>query len=193
MTLAKIGVLLLVLVLAAACGEEDTGFEQMDAGETWRGLTVAPEDRCAPYDRRDYPYNSRLLEEVLVRELGGVYLPYTAWCFADRREIDVEHMIALSEAHDSGLCGRSLREKARFAVDPLNLTLATPAVNRQEKGHHDASGWLPEKNRCWFAARVVAVRQKYDLTIDPAEAQTLEQVLAACDSADLVVECDSRE
>ena len=26
------------------------------SAETWRGLTVAPEHRCAPYDRDDYPY-----------------------------------------------------------------------------------------------------------------------------------------
>lgn len=189
MTLAKIGVLLWVLALAAACGEGDTRSEQVDTGEMWRGLTVAPEYRCAPYDRRDYPYNSRVLEADLMRGLGGVYAPYTGRCFEDRRQTDVEHMVALSEAHDSGMCGRSLAEKARFAGDPLNLTLASPEVNRQEKRHHDAAGWLPEKNRCWFAARVVAVRQKYDLTIDETEVLALEDVLSACESTDLVWHC----
>ena len=187
--LTKIGLLLVVLALAAACGEEDTGFEQIDAGETWRGLTVAPEDRCAPYDRRDYPYNSRVLEVDLIRASDGVYAPYTGRCFEDRQQTDVEHMVALSEAHDSGMCGRSLAEKARFAGDPLNLTLASPEVNRQQKRHHDAAGWLPEKNACWFAARVVEVRQKYDLTIDLAEAQVLEAVLSLCESTDLVWHC----
>ena len=183
--LARILMVLTVLALAAACGgEEETGEE-----ETWRGLTVAPEERCAPYRRTDYAYNSRVREHALVMELGGVYAPYTGRCFDDRRDTDVEHMIALSEAHDSGMCGRSRAEKTRFASDPLNLTLATPEVNRQEKRHYDATEWLPEKNRCWFAARVVAVRQKYNLTIDRAEAQALEEVLSGCESTELVRHC----
>ncbi len=186
---AKTLTLLLVLVLSTACGEEGSLSEQADVGEIWRGLAIAQEDRCAPYDRRDYAYNSRVLEPELVRELGGVYGPYTGRCFDNARQTDVEHVIALSEGHDSGMCGRSQGEKARFASDPLNLTLASPEVNREEKRHYDAAEWLPEKNACWFAARVVSVRQKYGLTIDQAEAEALEYVLSACDSTDLVRHC----
>ena len=98
-------------------------------GETWRGLTVAPEKRCAPYERSDYAYRSTPLEMLLMLQLGGVYAPYTGRCFRSRRQTDVEHMIALSEAHDSGMCGRSMMQKVRFANDPLNLTLAGPVVN----------------------------------------------------------------
>ena len=186
---ARIALLLVVLILTAACGEEGPSSEQVDVGEMWRGVFVAPEDRCAPYDRRDYAYNSRVLEAELMKELGGVYAPYTGRCFGDPGETDVEHIIALSEAHDSGMCGRPQEEKARFASDPLNLTLASPEVNRDQKRHYDASEWLPEKNRCWFAARVVAVRQKYGLTINEAEAQALGAVLSACESTDLVRHC----
>ena len=97
--------------------------------------------------------------------------------------------MALSEGHDSGLCGRPEIDKVLFANDPLNLTLATPRVNREEKKHHDAAGWLPEKNRCWFAARVLAVRLRHRLSIDAAEAQALEAVLSGCDSLDLAYHC----
>ena len=191
--LARILMVLTVLALAAACGvEEETQnalTEESQVEETWRGLTVAPEERCAPYDRADYPYNSGVLEVDLIRESDGVYAPYTGRCFDDRRDTDVEHMIALSEAHDSGMCGRSDDEKARFAGDFLNLTLATPLVNRDQKRHFDAAEWLPEKNRCWFAARIVEVRQKYDLTIDRAEAEALEEVLSGCESTELVRHC----
>ena len=178
---AKTVILMLVLALSAACGEEGSWSEQVDVGEMWRGLAIAPEDRCAPYDRREYAYNSCVLEPELVRQLGGVYGPYTGRCFDNARQTDVEHVISLSEGHDSGMCGRSQAEKARFASDPLNLTLASPEVNREEKRHYDAAEWLPEKNACWFAARVVSVRQEYGLTIDQAEAEALEQVLNACD------------
>ena len=190
---ARIALLLVVLIFTAACGEEAPTSEQVDVGEMWQGVFVAPEDRCAPCDHRDYAYNPRVLEAALMKELVRVYARYTGRCFGEPGETDVEHIIALSEAHDSGMCGRPQEEKARFASDPLNLTLASPDVNREEKRHHDAAEWLPEKNRCWFAARVVAVRQKYGLTIDETEAQALEDVLSNCKSTDLVRDCTQRE
>ena len=190
---ARIALLLMVLALTAACGEEGSSSQEIDVGEMWRGVFVGPEERCVPYDRRDYAYNSRVLEAELVKELGGVYAPYTGRCLRDPGETDVEHIVALSEAHDSGMCGLPQGDKARFAGDLLNLTLASPEVNREEKRHYDAAEWVPDKNRCWFAARVVAVRKKYGLTIDEAEAQALEAVLGACESTDLVRHCTPRK
>ena len=73
-----------------------------------------------------------------------------------------------------------------FASDLLNLTLAGPRVNRYEKVDPDAAEWLPAQNRCWFAARVVAVRQRYGLTIDQREANALDPVLAGCGSTELI-------
>lgn len=189
MVLAKALVLFMVIGLAVACGEEEKWSERVDAGEMWRGLVIAPEARCTPYDRSDYAYDSRRLEAALVRDLGGVYGPYTGRCFGDVGQTDVEHVIALSEAHDSGMCNRPQEDKARFASDLLNLTLASPEVNREEKRHYDAAQWLPDKNVCWFAARVLSVRQTYGLTVDEAEAAALEDVLSGCESTDLVRYC----
>ena len=149
------------------------------SAETWRGLTVAPEHRCAPYDKkRDYPY-PQSVERDIVRELGAVYGPYTGTCFASTRETDIEHIVAASEAHDSGLCAADAATKARFARDLRNLTLASPRVNRHEKSGHDASEWAPARNRCWYAARVVEVRRAYRLTIDRHEAAAHELVVCA--------------
>ena len=122
------------------------------SAETWRGLAVAPEHRCAPYDkRRDYPY-PQSVERDIVRELGAVYGPYTGTCFASTTETDIEHIVAASEAHDSGLCARDAATKARFARDLRNLTLASPRVNRHEKRGKDAAEWVPDQNRCWLLA-----------------------------------------
>ena len=167
------------MALCAATGAE--------ANETWRGLTVAPEHRCAPYDRGDYPYRQSI-EAHIVKSMGGrVYGPYTGRHFASRRETDIEHMVATSEAHDSGLCAASAGTKRRFASDLLNLTLASPSVNRHEKSGKDAGEWMPRRNRCWFAARVVEVRRKYALTVDVREANALEGVLSGCASTGMVV------
>ena len=155
------------------------------SAETWRGRTVAPEHRCAPYDKkRDYPY-PQSVERDIVRELGAVYGPYTGRCFASTSETDIEHIVAASEAHDSGLCAADVATKARFARDLRNLTLASPWVNRYEKSGKDASEWVPARNRCWFAGRVVEVRGAYGLTIDRREAAALERILAGCESTAL--------
>ena len=68
----------------------------------WYGLVVAPENRCSPYDLDDYRY-SRTVEERIVAEMGGIiYGPYTGTYFSSTKETDIEHIVARSEAHDSG-------------------------------------------------------------------------------------------
>ena len=162
-----------LLVWLALCASTALG------QSTWRGLAVAPEHRCSAYNPDDYAY-PQTVEPGIARELGGIYSPYTGQCFSTLRETDIEHMIARSEAHDSGLCAAPVAVRRQFASDPLNLTLASPELNREQKGAKDAAAWLPAQNRCWFAARVIQVRRKYGLTIDPREAGVLEQVLRTC-------------
>ena len=152
----------------------------------WRGLKVAPESRCSPYNRDDYSY-----PQSVEAEIGGIYGPYTGRCFSSTRETDIEHIVATSEAHDSGLCAADLDTRRRFATDLLNLTLAAPDINRGQKSGKDAAEWLPQQNACWFAGRIVEVRRKYNLSINRAEAEALERVLANCASTEMVVQsCD---
>ena len=173
------------LALSCVAAVLALGLVASASAETWRGLTVAPEYRCAPYDKkRDYPY-PQSVERDIVRELGAVYGPYTGTCFASTTQTDIEHIVAASEAHDSGLCAQDAEIRARFARDRRNLTLASPRVNRHEKSGKDAAEWLPAGNRCWFAGRVLEVRLAYDLTIDRREAAVLDRILAGCDSTAL--------
>ena len=153
---------------------------------TWRGITVAPEDRCSPYDPDDYPY-PQSVEPKIVEELGGIYGPYTGNWFETIRETDIEHIVARSEAHDSGLCAVDAGTKAEFASDLLNLTLASPSVNRHQKVAKDPAEWLPELNGCWYVDRVIQVRREYGLTINRAEADAIDGVLAGCESTQMVV------
>ena len=160
--------------------------DSLQSEEIWRGLTVAPESRCSHYDPGDYPY-AQSVEDRIVTQLGGVYSPYTGEWFADKYETDIEHIVARSEAHDSGLCAADAATRRRFAQDLRNLTLASPQLNRYRKVAKDAAEWLPEKNRCWFAQRVIDVRRAYSLTIDRREARALDAVLASCDTPDMVM------
>ena len=173
------------IALIVALGVQATALGQ----ETYRGVRVAPEVRCAPYDRDDYSY-PQSVELQIIAGIGKIYGPYTGQCFATARETDIEHIVPLSEAHDSGLCSAIAATKARFARDVLNLTLASPRVNRYEKGAKDAAEWQPRRNACWFVNRTVEVRRKYGLSIDRREAIAIENTLAGCSSTEMVVlEC----
>ena len=152
----------------------------------WRGITIAPENRCSGYDPDDYHY-SPSVETRIVEAQGGIYGPYTGTWFDSIRETDIEHIVARSEAHDSGLCDADPETKDQFASDLLNLTLASPSVNRHQKVDKDAAEWLPDLNQCWYVDRIIQVRREYGLTIDRAEADAIDTVLANCQSTEMVV------
>ena len=64
--------------------------------------------------------------------------------------------------------------RRRLASDLPSLTPAAPAaVIRHRKSGKDTGEWLPRVSRCWLAARVVAVKRKYRLTVDAREAGAL--------------------
>ena len=151
-------------------------------GDTWRGLVVAPEHRCSPYEgRRDYSY-PRSIEHEIANQLGTVYGPYTMTCFASILLTDVNHIVGTREAHDSGLCAQDSATRAKFAQDLRNLTLISSGRNRRSRSEEDAAEWLPPQNRCWFAGKVLEVKGAYGLTVDQREADALERVLRGCKS-----------
>ena len=69
-------------------------------------LPVAPENRCAPYVSSDYSYPQSV--ELSIIDRDGLYSPYSGEWFSDRSESDIEHIVARSEAHDSGLSAASM-------------------------------------------------------------------------------------
>lgn len=153
-----------------------------------RALTVAPELRCAPYDPEHYRHRRSLEQQVVSRMDGRIYSPYSGRHFPTAGDTEVEHIVAKSEAHDSGLCAAPASERQRFAGDLENLTLASGGLNRR-KSAKDAAAWLPPliANRCWFAARVTMVRDRYNLTVDREERDTLEAILRRCKNTKMVV------
>ena len=168
----------LFTILAANLHAQDT------PPETWRGLVVEPENRCSRYQSSDYCYLPSVERKIVV-ELGRIYSPYTGECFDTIWQTDIEHIVARSEAHDSGLCAADDATRRQFSSDPLNLTLASPELNRHQKRAHDATEWMPARNRCWFANRVLQVRLKYGLSIDQREAEALEKILSTCTTTEI--------
>jgi len=151
------------------------------------GVAVAPENRCAPYSRDQYAYSQTLEPQIVAQQHGYMFSPYNGQFFYDLSESDIDHIVALSEAHDSGLCAASQETKWAFANDLLNLTLANPQLNQQQKRNYDLAEWLPIMNVCWYADRVVEVKKKYHLTMDLAEATKAKEILDSCISTALSI------
>ena len=114
---------------------------------------------------------------------GQVYTPYSCIAFditpSGTAATDIEHIVALAEAHDSGIADD---RRQAIASDLGNLTIADPTVNRSQKGARDAAEWRPTHHGAWFAERVIQVKREYGLTVDPAERDALEALLAGGES-----------
>ena len=148
----------------------------------WIGLPVCEEGTHAGYDPDAFGTAYISLEDEIISGLpqsdGQVYTPYTCTPFdilADgTAATDIDHIVALAEAYDSGLPESQFQT---FAGDIDNLTIADPAVKRTGKADRDAAEWGPQQNSGWFAARVVAVKRKYGLSVNPAERDALQAML----------------
>ena len=89
---------------------------------------------CSEYDRAsDYSYNGSTLEPCISEQLGAIYSPYSGQCFTSLKQTEIEHIVAIPEAHDSGLCAYTVRVRRAFASDLDNLTLVSRSVNGQKK------------------------------------------------------------
>ena len=153
---------------------------------TWRGLKVCDERPRDGYDRDAFGTGYSSLEDDIIAALpptmkanGKVYTPYSCIAFdittSGTAATDIEHMVALAEAHDSGIDDDRRRD---IASDLDNLTIADPTVNRSQKGDRDAAEWMPARHGAWFAERVIQVKLEYGLSVDPAERDALEALFA---------------
>ena len=165
-----------------------TNARECPAGSpTWMDLPVCEEGARVSYDRDAFGSAYSSLEDEIIDALpksdGQVYTPYTCTLFDIQADgtaaTDIEHIVALAEAYDSGLAESQFRT---FAGDIDNLTIADPTVNRSQKSDLDAGEWEPPENRGWFAARIVAVKQKYGLSVNPDERDALQAMLNSAPS-----------
>ena len=95
--------------------------------------------------------------------------------------VQIDHVVALSDAWQKGAQAMSYVERVAFSNDPLNL-LAVDGEANQQKGDGDAATWLPKNVsfRCQYVARQIAVKQKHSLWVTNAEQTAMEKVLGRC-------------
>ncbi len=107
--------------------------------------------------------------------------PYTGRTFTNPRNLDVDHLVPLAEAHRSGAAAWTREKKRAYANDlenPGHLMAVQARANRQ-KGAKDPAGWMPPNKKFWCAylGMWVAVKEKWNLSMDEVETQAIEEML----------------
>jgi hypothetical protein len=95
--------------------------------------------------------------------------------------VQIDHVVALSDAWQTGAQALSASARQNMAGDPLEL-LAVDGPTNASKGDGDAATWLPpvKSYRCDYVSRQIAVKTKYSLWVTAAESAAMATVLAAC-------------
>ena len=95
--------------------------------------------------------------------------------------IDIDHVVALSNAWQTGAAYFDKSKRIQIANDPLNLLAVDSKLNRQ-KSDGDAATWLPPRKafRCEYVARQVAVKAKYGLWVTKPEKAAIGKILSTC-------------
>ena len=94
--------------------------------------------------------------------------------------LDVDHLVALKEAWESGARNWSASMRERFAND-LQFVYTLSAVSNssnRSKGASDPAEWLPKLNQCSYAQRWVAVKTRWKLSVDQREQSRLSSLLS---------------
>jgi hypothetical protein len=167
-------------------------------------LVIEPE-APDPYDRSLFRHwidadgdgcNAR--REVLIAEaieaprigdrcdlIGGLwYSAFDGVTTDDDSSFDVDHMVPLSEAWDSGANEWSSDRRRAFAndLDLPQALIAVSASSNRSKGDKDPADWLPplQSYRCQYVEDWVRVKVKWELSVDQREFAAVRSVLAGC-------------
>jgi uncharacterized protein DUF1524 len=170
-----------------------TGYDRDQFGQSWRDI-----DRNGCDQRNDVL--ARDLTDVAFRPdtnscvvlTGQLADPYSGQTVPFQRgegtsdDVQIDHVVALSNAWQTGAQQLDPDTRERFANDPLNLMATDGSVN-QQKGDGDAATWLPPARgfRCAYVARQVAVKAKYQLWVTAAERDAIARVLGDCPGQEL--------
>ena len=129
--------------------------------------------------------NTELRDSCIV-ERGLLDDPYSGQLMAfvrgpDSAEVQIDHVVALSNAWQTGAQQLTYAERVSFANDPQGLLAVDGALN-QQKGAGDAATWLPPNRSFWceYVSIQVLVKERWGLWFTPPEHATIERILAGC-------------
>lgn len=174
-----------------------------ELGDQIAKLRVAPE-HIGGYKRSLFPHWDELPNGCSVREevlriesrtpprvnsrtcqvsSGTWFSVYDGVTLHSPSSVDIDHVVALKEAWDSGAWQWTPAKRRAYAndlKDPQSLIAVSSRSNR-EKADRDPAQWLPvAAARCEYVANWVRVKVRWSLTIDPAEKSTLNRIASTC-------------
>ncbi len=158
-----------------------TGYTRAQFGQAWADVDRNGCDTRNDILRRD-------LTALMIKPgthgckvlTGSLPDPYSAQTVR-LAEVQIDHVVALSDAWQTGAQQLSPERRIALANDPLNLQATVGGLN-QAKSDSDAASWLPpaKSYRCEYVARQVAVKRAYQLWVTPAEHSAIAGILASC-------------
>jgi hypothetical protein len=161
-----------------------TGYARAQFGQAWYDTDRNGCDTRNDILRRDL--RVRQMKNVC-KVLAGTLAPdpYTGasirFVYGGASEVDIDHLVALSDAWQKGAAAWPAEKRLALANDPLNLLAVGASANRS-KSDGDTATWLPPNKayRCTYVAGQVAVKGKYGLWVTSAERDAMARVLATC-------------
>lgn len=170
-----------------------TGYERELFGQAWSDDVTVAGGHNGCDTRNDIL--ARDLDNIVFKEgtrdcvvlTGTLADPFSAELIDFQRgkgtsqAVQIDHMVALSDAWQKGAQQLSEEERRNLANDPLNLQAVKGSLNSQ-KGDGDAATWLPPNvaYRCEYVARQIVVKQNYRLWVTAAERDAMDRELSRC-------------
>jgi hypothetical protein len=165
-----------------------TGYSRSQFGQAWADVDRNGCDTRNDMLKRDltnieFKVKTRecvVLSGVLLDRYSGETINFVRGNVTSM-EVQIDHVVALSNAWQTGAFKLTLMQRTAFANDPLNLFAVKGRLNSQ-KGDGDAATWLPplKSFRCSYVAQQIAVKAKYSLWVTAPEKEAMTRILAAC-------------
>lgn len=121
---------------------------------------------------------------------GQWYSYYDAQTSTLASDFDIDHMVALAEAWDSGAHSWTAAERQAYANDlgdDRSLIAVTDNSNAS-KSDSDPAQWLPTYEQCRYITTWVAVKIRWGLTVDTTEKATLTNLATGCPADTITID-----
>ena len=114
---------------------------------------------------------------------GDWYSKYDGKTLSDRSDVDIDHVVALKEAWDSGAWAWSMSQRQAFAndlTDRRTLIAVTDRVNAS-KSDKDPSNWMPPLKSYWctYLGDWISVKARWGLSMDQSEFGRIKNLLSS--------------
>ena len=167
-----------------------TGYARSQFGQAWADVDRNGCDTRNDILKRDLTdlifkagtRNCLVLSGTLVDRYSGETINFVRGNVTSM-EVQIDHVVALSNAWQTGAFKLTVVQRTALANDPLNLFAVKGRLNSQKRDG-DAATWLPplKSFRCAYVAQQIAVKAKYGLWVTPPEKAAMVSILSKCEA-----------